>query len=109
MGYKGTPVVLHNYLCLPNATPIAVGSQAWFAWLAIASSFYYMHPSTYRLSVRKEKRRNTSYWYAYLKVDSKLHNAYLGLAPALTAQRLETVTQLLLHRYYATRSPIQPE
>jgi hypothetical protein len=110
MAYQGTPIVRHNTLRLPATSPIAVGSRAWFAWLATASSFCYMHdPSTYRLTLRKEKRRNTFYWYAYLKVDSKLHNAYVGSSPALTAQRLEAVAIKLVRQLYATPSSIQPE
>ena len=110
MAYTDTPLVLHNRLRLPNSTPVAVGSRAWFAWLATASSFCYT-PTTsiYRLTVRKEKRRNTFYWYAYLKVDSKLHNAYLGPSTRLTVQCLEAVTTKLLRQIYASPSPIQPE
>lgn len=110
MAYTDTPLVLHHRLRLPNATTIAVESPAWFAWLATASSFCYTPPtSIYRLTLRKEKRRNTFYWYAYLKVDSKLHNAYVGPSTALTVHRLEAVTTLLLRQLYVTPSPFHPE
>ena len=108
MAYTNTPLVLNGYLRL--STPIAVGSRTWFAWLATTSCFCYTPvTSIYRLTVRKEKRRNTFYWYAYLKVDRKLHNAYVGPSTALTLQRLEAVTAKLLRQLYATPSPFQPE
>lgn len=39
--------------------------------------------------------RHDSYWYAYLKYDSKLHNAYVGRSQDLSAHQLEQVTQTL--------------
>lgn len=100
MAYSGTPLVLHHALHLPGTSPIAVESPAWFAWLATASCFSYKPASSiYRLTVRKEKRRNTFYWYAYLKVDSKLHNAYVGPSPALTRQRLDAVAIQLQRKF----------
>jgi len=107
MAYTGTPLVLHHALHLPGTSPIPVGSSAWFAWLATASCFSYKpEASIYHLTMRKEKRRNTFYWYAYLKVDSKLHNAYVGLSPTLSAQRLEAVSAKLLRKLYSTLSPV---
>ena len=101
MAYAGTPLVLHRTLYLPATAPIAVGSPAWFAWLEGADCFSCKpQASTYRLTVRKEKRRNTFYWSAYLKIDRKLHNAYVGPALAITAQRLEKVSTNLLQKVY---------
>jgi hypothetical protein len=96
MAYTGTPLVQQHTLYLPGTSPIAVGCPAWFTWLTTAVCFSYKpEASIYRLTVRKEKRRNTFYWYAYLKVDSKLHNVYLGPSCALTRHRLEeAATQL---------------
>ena len=54
-----------------------------------------------RLTVREEKRRNTFYWYAYRKIDRKLHNAYVGPSLALTAQHLVEVSANVLRKVYA--------
>ena len=96
MAYQGMPVVRNGLLHLPDsAASIQVDSDHWFAWLEKAQRFSYMSArNSYRMTVRKEKRRHDLYWYAYLKDTSKLHNAYVGRSQAATAQRLE---QTLLH------------
>lgn len=112
MAYAGTPVVHNQLLLLPGdaATPprrIRLGTAAWWAWLETASAFSYRPPhSLYALTVRKEKRRQGSYWYAYLKVDSKLHNAYLGRSQALTPERLNQVLQTLLEKSRRQRTAL---
>lgn len=97
MPQAGTPVVRDCRLWRPAERPLVVGTAAWFAWLEQADCFCYMAShSGYRLTVRKEKRRNQWYWYAYLKVDRKLHNAYLGRSQAVTEERLTWALQHLL-------------
>ena len=91
MTYRSTPIVRHNTLHDPQRQ-LSLDSPAWFAWLEKATRFYYIaqYPA-YRLTVRKEKRRQTAYWFAYVKRDGKLHNAYLGKSATLTQQKLEAV------------------
>lgn len=98
MPQTGMPVLRDGQLGLTGQSPITVDSQAWFAWLAQATRFCYQPTSsTFRLTLRKEKRRHGYYWYAYLKSDGKLHNAYVGRTEALTSQKLQQVfTQLML-------------
>ena len=100
MAYTGTPVVRNQLLLLLDPPQrIRVGSGAWWAWLETTDCFSYAPAHTfYRLTVRKEKRRRGDYWYAYLKNDSKLHNAYVGRSAALTSERLEQVMQKLLEK-----------
>ena len=91
------PVVRNGALFLPDsADPIQVDSTHWFAWLDEAHHFSYMSiQGSYRMTVRKEKRRRDLYWYAYLKEAGKLHNAYMGRSSRLTAERLEQIIQQL--------------
>jgi len=98
MAYTGTPVVRNDRLALPDGQErICVGTEGWFRWLQTATHFSYRLPqSAYSLTLRKEKRRQHDYWYAYLKDDSKLHNAYVGRSHTLTAAHLAAVTQRLL-------------
>jgi LuxR family maltose regulon positive regulatory protein len=100
MAYKGTPVVRNHMLLLDDPPQrIQLDSPAWWAWLETAAAFNYMPPhSYYSLTLRKEKRRQCWYWYAYLKVDSKLHNAYVGRSADLTAARLQQLMQTLLEK-----------
>lgn len=95
MTYRRIPLVARGFLREPR---LALDSPAWFAWLEKATHFYYVgqHP-LYRMTVRKEKRRHSFYWFAYVKMASKLHNAYLGKSETLTQQKLETVV-VRLHR-----------
>lgn len=92
MPYKDMPFVRDNYLQLPNHRFVKLGSSAWFSWLEQASRFCYQPVGTVdRLTLRKEKRRHHFYWYAYLKRDAKLHNAYVGRTETLTAPHLDQV------------------
>jgi LuxR family transcriptional regulator, maltose regulon positive regulatory protein len=89
MTYRGIPLVFQGRLRDPR---LALDTPAWFAWLESATHFCYVsrHP-IYAMIVRKEKRRHSFYWFAYVKKASKLHNAYLGKSETLTQQKLETV------------------
>lgn len=93
------PVLRGDCLQLSNQASVEVDTAAWFAWLAQANRFCYRPAaSIYRLTLRKEKRRHGFYWYAYLKNDRKLHNAYAGRTPDLTRQRLQQVFDQLMEK-----------
>jgi ATP/maltotriose-dependent transcriptional regulator MalT/class 3 adenylate cyclase len=71
-----------------DATPILVGTSAWFAWLETATAFAFtsQHGS---FTARKERRaRGGWYWKAYRTRHGTLRRAYLGKAPELTLDRL---------------------
>jgi len=96
MPYKEMPWVREDRLCLPDQPDILVDSQAWFDWLRQSDAFCYQPPgSSDRVTLRREKRRRQFYWYAYLKSDRKLHNAYAGKTERLTASHLRQVCALL--------------
>ena len=73
-----------------GAAGLAVGSPAWFAWLAddAARSFSFRSPAgTY--TARKERRqRGGAYWVAYRTAAGRQHKVYLGKAEELTPERL---------------------
>jgi len=105
MAYTDTPVVRRQWLWVANvATEIHIDGYplgaAWFYWLQTATSFSYPlgAPTFYALTMRQEKRRCNWYWYAYLKIGSKLHNAYAGRTHTLSAARLDQVAQSLLYK-----------
>jgi LuxR family transcriptional regulator, maltose regulon positive regulatory protein len=99
MAHHVTPLVVNNILRLPGITRIQVGSRRWFNWLQTATTFsYQLSGWTYRLTLRREKRRRHFYWYAYLKKDRKLHNVYAGRSEALTADHLSAVYQRMMGR-----------
>lgn len=93
------PVLRDGLLHLVNDAAIEVDTKAWFAWLTQANRFcYWPTTSTFRLTVRKEKRRRAYYWYAYLKNARKLHNAYVGRTEAVTRERLQQVLTHLMYK-----------
>ncbi len=101
MAYTDTPVIRRQWLWVANiATEIHIDTPAWFHWLQTATSFSYPlgAPTFYALTICQEKRRCNWYWYAYLKIDSKLHNAYAGRTHTLSAARLDQVAQSLLYK-----------
>ena len=71
-----TPKVLHGVLKITHANnkqlePIIVGSDRWFSWLQTAQSFNYLG-EVGQFTARKEKRRNTQYWYGCKKIGGKV-------------------------------------
>ena len=107
MPYQGTPWIRDNLLRQPGQHAIAVGSRAWFVWLENATTFCYHSPTTYtRVTLRKEKRRQQFYWYAYLKKDLKLHNMYVGKTETLTVARLQQVSEALMAKARSSKPRI---
>lgn len=99
MPYGAMPWVRQGRVLTAHGERIVIDTPAWFAWLAHISSFCYsgQHPWV-RLTVRCEKRRQHSYWYAYCKIDAKLHNIYLGKREQLTQTRLDGACQAIYQR-----------
>lgn len=105
MAYAGTPLVLDHVLRLPGNARIPVGSRRWFNWLQTATAFsYQLSGRIYRLTLRKEKRGGHFYWYAYLKKERKLHNAYAGRSEALTVNHLSFVYQRMMDKIHHVRT-----
>ncbi len=99
MAYTGTPIVRNGRVWLARReTTIQIDTPAWFRWLQTVTSFSYAlgAPTYYSPTLRKEKRRHDWYWYAYLKSDRKLHNAYVGRTEVVSAARLDHIAQHLL-------------
>ncbi len=102
MAQKRLPLVSDNLLLLLDKradgyTPVVVGSQRWYTWLADEQnrSFSFRnHLGTF--TVRRERKRHGWYWYVYRKCDGKLRKAYLGKAEEVTLERLATVAATLL-------------
>lgn len=99
MANAATPIVTDGHLRTRDGHPIRLDTPAWFIWLETASLFSYpTNRPGYHLTVRKEKRRNHFYWFAYLKNKGKLHNMYVGRSPALTISHLNLVAASLLQK-----------
>lgn len=103
---RSSPLVLDTTLVTPTGTEIAVGSPAWYAWLAEAQSFAY-RGATGRFTARKERHGAHGWrWKAYQRRDGTLHSAYLGHTPDLNADRLRATAATLAQR--GTVSPSAP-
>ncbi len=67
---------------------ITVGSPAWYAWLADATSFAF-RSNDGTFTAHKERRSPTQeYWKAYRRRAGRLHRVYLGRSEELTLDRL---------------------
>ena len=93
-------IVKDNYL-LTGDTSISVGSQAWFEWLSRAKKFSYKSEIG-SFAARREKRRKSSYWYAYRRV-GKVVKTYLGKTEELTPEKLEQAALSLAGQSLADR------
>jgi hypothetical protein len=81
-----------------QASAIAVGTPAWFAWLEEAITFAFASEQG-SFTARKERSgRSGWYWKAYRKRDGALHRAYLGKAADLTIDRLNAIASGLVSR-----------
>ena len=105
MPYGETPWVRDGYIRIPDSEWIKIDTPEWFAWVEQVTSFCYSSPHSWmRLTVRKEKRGTNFYWYGYRKIDSKLHNVYLGKGEQLTQDRLEEACERILQRLRERRT-----
>lgn len=101
MPNTGTPWVRQGQLVTTTGRRIRLDTAAWFAWLQTVASFCYScRHTTWRLTVRLEKRGRHRYWYGYAKSDAKLHNVYLGKTEQLTQARLEQACRDLADKVY---------
>ena len=95
-----TPRVQDGILALPRddqVCKLAVGTPAWFAWLAEASAFAFRCPEG-SFTARKERAghgRGGWYWKAYRKRTGRLHRVYLGRSENLTLDRLQAAAAAL--------------
>jgi len=107
------PVVSENHLLLPDEgegqpTSIAVESEAWYHWLAAEQnqSFAFRH-ALGTFTMRRERKRQGWYWYAYRKQEGSLRKAYLGKTEELTLVRLNQVAATIAAR--SSHDPLYPE
>ena len=93
--YRSTPIVMSGYLYTNDGfTGTAVNTPSWFEWLALGQTFYYK-TAMGSLTARCEKRRNSSFWYAFRRRKGKLRKVYLGPAAHLSWDMLDRATSLL--------------
>ena len=83
-----------------GAAGLAVGSPAWFAWLArdAARSFSFRSPAGAYTARKERRQRGGAYWVAYRTAGGRQHKVYLGKAVELTAGRLAWAAAALAGR-----------
>src|SRR5690242_9176047 len=69
--------------------------DAWFAWLATHSSFFFQGRTSYLSMLKEARSRGEGYWYAYHTLAGRMHKRYLGRTRRVTFMRLEEVAQML--------------
>lgn len=81
-----------------------VESGDWFAACdgSIEKFSYMPFPSFHATSktamtCKREKRRNTWYWYAYAKIDGKTRKRYIGKTDNMTQARLTEIYAMLVN------------
>ena len=83
-----------------RAAELAVGSPAWFAWLAddAARSFSFRSPAGGYTARKERRQRGGAYWVAYRTAAGRQHKLYLGKAEDLTPDRLTEAATTLARR-----------
>lgn len=84
--------VKHGTVELPSGKTIEVGFRQWFDWVENAETKSFRVDDGEGYTARKETANG--YWYAYRKVEGKLHKRYIGISKALTMRRLAEVGEL---------------
>jgi predicted ATPase/DNA-binding CsgD family transcriptional regulator len=78
-----------------DATPIMVGTPAWYDWLQHATSFAFTSDAGH-FTARKERRGQAGgYWRAYRRRQGHLYSVYLGKSPDLSLVRLQAAASTL--------------
>lgn len=106
---RTTPHIAHGLLIYrigDQEQRVRVGSPEWMQWLADEAHciFRFIHPLG-NFSARRERRHDSSYWYAYSRRGGLLQKVYLGRTQELTLARLQQVTQLLAGRFPSPGPP----
>lgn len=78
-------------------SPIVVGSPEWYDWLNHESnrSFSLRTPAG-AVTLRREKKRNSYYWYAYRHLQGHTHKRYVGKSSDLSLTHLQQAVEALL-------------
>ncbi len=110
---RATPIVREGMLINGAAIPspgIAVGSVAWWDWLAdpSARSFRFATGPVH-FTARCERKANGWYWYAYRRYGTTLRKVYLGKYQDLTLERLLTAALALKPTATAPEPPTPPD
>lgn len=89
-----TPTVKSLYLYTTDeaTTGIKLDSAEWFAWLEAGNTFYF-DGIFGGFTARAEKRRQGLSWYAFKKINGKLHKRYIGRNAALSIDHLRNIAQ----------------
>lgn len=95
---RATPHCEYGFLVLPEEgrAAIAIGSQAWYAWLDSPErrTFYFID-GILGCTIRCEQRRGGHYWYAFAHHDGRLRKCYLGRSSTLSLEYLRNSVQQL--------------
>lgn len=68
---------------------IKINSDDWWTWLNSEhddKKRFYVDSMPYEYTARREKRRNTYYWYAYKKFNEQLYKVYMGSSDKLDSE-----------------------
>jgi LuxR family transcriptional regulator, maltose regulon positive regulatory protein len=103
---RTTPRVDGATLSFPDsdASPIGVGTPAWFAWLEHATTFVFTSAAGHFTARKERQARGGAYWKAYRTSRGTLHRVYLGKAQDLTLDRLAHAAATLA----AASAPVAP-
>ncbi len=83
-----------------DAAGVAVGSPAWFEWLAddSARSFSFRSPAGDYTARKERRQRGGVYWVAYRTAASRQYKKYLGTVADLTPEHLADAAATLAER-----------
>jgi LuxR family maltose regulon positive regulatory protein len=83
-----------------DAAGVAVGSPAWFEWLAddSARAFSFRSPAGDYTARKERRQRGGAYWVAYRTAAGRQYKKYLGMVADLTPEHLADAAATLAER-----------
>ncbi len=75
------------FTTVADNTPDTVGSPGWRSWVIDAERMS-VNLGNIQFTIRRERVKRFCYFYAYKRIEGKLHKRYVGMETALTMQRL---------------------
>ncbi len=91
--------VSEGILEFPSGKCIEVGLASWWDWVESAEAKSFRFETDHgckSYTARKETLKSGVFWYAYKKIEGKLHKSYIGKSHELTPERLESIAYKLL-------------
>lgn len=108
---KTTPYIQKGRVYLPGHShedSFALDSDMWRAWLPSVQRFYVFHEGGNFFCRRESRKRGSTYWSAYRRVNNRAYHTYGGRDEDLTSMTLAAIGERLQMMAQGETKDMQP-